>query len=124
MLYFSYIKRAEDKTMKYNKSEIMKAAWNLYKKSCSWVKQCRLSFSECLRRAWADAKRSARVFRGYVGINGVDGKITVDVLFGRVYGQTYGWRKTLKEFGAVWCSEDKQWALPISRVQEFCRKYA
>lgn len=108
--------------MKYNKSEIMKAAWALYRKAQKWVSS--LSFSECLRRAWANAKQYARTFRGYVSIDGVDGKITVDVLFGRVYGQTYGWRKTLKDFGAVWCSEDKQWALPTDRVQEFCRKYA
>lgn len=105
-----------------NKSELMRAAWALYRKF-AWMTN-KLSFGECLRRAWADAKRNARIFAGYVAINGVDGKITVDVLFGRVYGQTYGWRKTLKDFGALWCSEDKQWALPQDRVQEFCRKYA
>lgn len=108
--------------MKYNKSEIMKSAWALYRKFQKYVGQ--LSFGECLRRAWAEAKRNARVFSGYVSINAVDGNITVDVLFGRVYGKTYGWRKTLKEWGAIWCPEDREWALPISRTQEFCRKYA
>lgn len=42
--------------MKYNKSEIMKAAWNLRKMSQKWVNS--LSFSECLRRAWANAKKA------------------------------------------------------------------
>lgn len=107
-----------------NKSELMSAAWALYRKSLRWSNNFRLSFGECLRRAWAEAKRNARIFFGYVPINGVDGKITVDVLFGRVYGQTYGWRKTLKSFGALWCPEDREWALPQDRVQEFCRKYA
>lgn len=110
--------------MKYNKSEIMSAAWASYRKAQKWVEAYRLSFVECLRRAWAEAKRNARTFTGYVRIDNMDGKITVDVLFGRVYGQTYGWRKTLKAFDALWCAEDKQWALPLDRVQEFCRKYA
>jgi hypothetical protein len=105
-----------------NKSELMTTAWALYRKFAKLA--TKLSFGECLRRAWAEAKRNARKFGGYVTINSVDGKITVDALFGRVYGKTYGWRKTLKDFGAIWCPEDHEWALPLDRVQEFCRKYA
>lgn len=42
--------------MKYNKSEIMKSAWNLFKMFQKWAAP--LSFSECLRRAWDNAKRT------------------------------------------------------------------
>lgn len=43
---------------KYNLSNIMKNAWNLYRKAQKWVNK--LSFSECLRRAWSDAKQAIR----------------------------------------------------------------
>jgi hypothetical protein len=39
---------------KYNLSEIMKSAWNTYRKFKNFVSP--LSFAECLRRAWAAAK--------------------------------------------------------------------
>lgn len=42
--------------MKYNRSEIMKAAWTLYRMSKKWTEAYRMSFAECLRRAWAKAK--------------------------------------------------------------------
>lgn len=44
--------------MKYNKSEIFKNAWKLRKMSMKWVQK--LSFGECLRRAWSDAKESVK----------------------------------------------------------------
>ena len=34
---------------KYNKSEIMKAAWNIYRMAQKWVDK--LTFGECLKRA-------------------------------------------------------------------------
>lgn len=43
---------------KYNLSEIMKKAWNLFKTAQTWVAKYRLSFGECLRRAWANAKKA------------------------------------------------------------------
>ena len=39
---------------KYNLSEIMRNAWNTYRKFKSFLSP--LSFAECLRRAWAAAK--------------------------------------------------------------------
>ena len=50
--------------MKYNKSEIMKKAWSIRKVSMNWVSP--LSFADCLRRAWAEAKKAARQFCGIV----------------------------------------------------------
>lgn len=44
--------------MKYNKSEIMKAAWKLFNMAKNWVSK--LSFSECLRRAWETAKNEIK----------------------------------------------------------------
>lgn len=56
----------------YNKSEIMRNAWatkKLYKK---------MSFGDCLRRAWAKAKSEAAV-SALIGCEFVDGmEITVD----------------------------------------------
>lgn len=42
---------------KYDLSVIMKKAWATYRKFQSFVSP--LSFSECLRRAWAEAKKAA-----------------------------------------------------------------
>lgn len=44
---------------KYNLSEIMKKAWATYKKFQNFIGA--LSFSECLRRAWADAKAAVNI---------------------------------------------------------------
>lgn len=44
--------------MKYNKSQIFKSAWTLRKMSMKWVQK--LSFGECLRRAWAEAKEAVK----------------------------------------------------------------
>lgn len=43
--------------MKYNRSEIMKAAWKLFKMFKSCISP--LSFAECLHRAWVKAKAAA-----------------------------------------------------------------
>lgn len=66
---------------KYNLSEIMKNAW-MTKKSCK-----KLSFSECLRRAWTKAKQAVQNAM-YYGIKFVDGmEITMD-----------GYTRTLKRW--------------------------
>lgn len=44
--------------MKYNRSEIMAHAWKLFKTAKKWVQS--LSFGECLRRAWANAKEALK----------------------------------------------------------------
>lgn len=41
---------------KYNLSQIMKKAWKTYRKFQSFA--TKLSFSECLRRAWTEAKKA------------------------------------------------------------------
>ena len=52
--------------MKYNRSEIMKAAWGM-KRSYS----CRsLTFGECLKRAWANAKTTAADTAEFDRLNG------------------------------------------------------
>ena len=43
--------------MKYNKSEIMKAAWKTYNMSKRWVASYQKTFGECLKAAWANAKK-------------------------------------------------------------------
>lgn len=54
MLYFSYSKGTEDDKMKkYNLSEIMKNAWAMFRKGGR-------IFADCLRQAWAIAKKPAK----------------------------------------------------------------
>ena len=57
--------------MKYNRSEIMKRAWE--------VKRIhKLAFNACLRKAWAEAKKEAEA-HAYDGVDFVDGmEITMD----------------------------------------------
>lgn len=46
--------------MKYNKSEIMKAAWKRYNDCKRLVKEYRETFSQSLRYAWRKAKEAAK----------------------------------------------------------------
>lgn len=116
--------------MKYNKSEIMKAAWNLYKMAQKWVNS--LSFSECLRRAWANAKTAivnskkilsddcCKMIRGC--LLGIKYTIVGDYTMGwLVTGKTYAARKELKAAGFVWDPYCKQWYTTDRKVAErFC----
>lgn len=43
---------------KYNLSQIMTSAWNLYRMAQKWIDK--MSFSDCLRRAWRDAKEAVK----------------------------------------------------------------
>ena len=45
-------------TTMYNKSEIMKTAWNEYKSSYNRIRND--SFADCLKIAWAQAKRQTK----------------------------------------------------------------
>lgn len=56
--------------MKYNKSEIMKKAWEL-KKS---YRARSLTFGQCLSRAWDEAKQVAaeNAYNGVVFVNGME----------------------------------------------------
>lgn len=42
--------------MKYNKSEIMKKAWKLFRMNSMVVAEYRKTFAQCLAQAWASAK--------------------------------------------------------------------
>ncbi len=56
--------------MKYNKSEIMKRAWELRKSY-----RCRsLTFGQCLSRAWDEAKQAAaeNAYNGVEFVNGME----------------------------------------------------
>lgn len=45
--------------MTYNKSEIMKKAWSLFRQSQKWADAYKLTFSAALKRAWNNAKEAA-----------------------------------------------------------------
>lgn len=113
---------------KYNKSEIMKAAWNLYRTAQKWVDK--LSFGECLRRAWANAKKAARVFTGIVRNIQVAGTlmhpVLVDVDMDRltITGNTYPVRQMMRDLGLTWDKERKAWAGSREALNALCVKYA
>lgn len=116
--------------MKYNKSEIMKAAWSLYKMAQKGVSS--LSFSECLHRAWANAKKAiinskkilsddcCKMIHGC--LLGIKYTIVGDCTMGwLVTGKTYAARKELKAAGFKWAPYCKQWYTTDRKVAErFC----
>lgn len=113
---------------KYNLSEIMKKAWSLRKISLKWVSP--LSFSECLRRAWRDAKEAARVFTGLVRDVQVGGTlmhpilVNVDMDALTVTGNTFPVRQLMRELGLDWDREAKAWTGSRETLNAMCVKYA
>lgn len=113
---------------KYNMSQIMKDAWNLYRTAQKWVDT--LSFSECLRRAWAKAKENAREFTGIVKNVQVAGTLAHPVLVNidmtnlSVTGNTFPARQMFREFGLDWDKDSKAWIGTREQLTTMCRKYA
>lgn len=98
---------------KYNKSEIMKAAWNLYRMAQKWVGE-KLSFAECLKRAWAKAKKIVSYMTGKHTVNmGTmfhQLNIVVDMDNLTVSGNTFNCKETLKrDYACKWDAENKVW---------------
>lgn len=113
---------------KYNLSEIMKNAWSLRKMSLKWVTP--LSFSACLRRAWAAAKEAAREFTGLVRDVQVGGTlmhpilVNVDMDALTVTGNTYPVRKLMRAMGLDWDAQGKAWTGSREALNALCVKYA
>ena len=114
--------------MKYNKSEIMKAAWTLYRTAQKWVNK--LSFGECLRRAWENAKRTLEATKKLMSndcmkvINGVRVSlrrtVVADYAMGWIVtGKTYAARKELKSAGFCWDPESSNWCTTDRKVAEY-----
>lgn len=115
---------------KYNLSKIMKNAWNTFKESQKWVKKYQLSFSECLRRAWAEAKAAAKVEELVKSNNGL---IRMEIGMSRVLvnlgdrivsGNTYKCKETLKQYGLKFNSYEKYWEGSREDLIELVRNYA
>lgn len=114
--------------MKYNKSEIMKAAWNLYRMFQKCV--TKLSFSECLRRAWANAKNENETTQKLMSNNcckvicgnrlGLRRTVVADYTMGWIVtGKTYAARKELKSAGFRWDPESSNWFTTDRKVAEY-----
>lgn len=114
--------------MKYNKSEIMKSAWNLRKMSLKWTTP--LCFGECLRRAWNKAKDAARVFTGIVRNVQVGGTLMHPILVDidmdnlTITGNTFPVRNMMREFGLDWDKNNKAWTGSRETLNALCVKYA
>ena len=113
---------------KYNMHEIMSKAWSLYRQFQNCVAP--LSFGDCLRRAWALAKRAARIFSGIVKNVQVAGTLAhpvlvdVDMDTRAVTGNTYNARQVLKEFGLAWNPDKKAWVGTKAQLNTLCVKFA
>lgn len=113
---------------RYNLSSIMKDAWSLYRTAQKWVDK--LSFGECLKRAWSKAKLAARVFTGMVRDVQVAGTLMHPVLVNvdmddlQVTGNTYAARKELKAAGLTWDAEARAWTGSRATLNALCVKYA
>lgn len=116
--------------MKYNLSKIMKDAWAIYRMAQKWVGK--LSFAECLRRAWTAAKddmaKESKINGGTIEakINGIYVFIRRSpiAMSGRmgwyVEGKTYPIRQALKKAGFRWDVEARKWyTLDASIVKVF-----
>lgn len=115
--------------MKYSKSEIMKAAWNLFNQSKKWTVS--LSFSVCLHRAWEAAKKAivnvSKLASSYTRtINGVELTVMAAMALNGlrgwvVIGNTYAARKEIKRAGFSWDAQNKYWYTTDRKVAEsFC----
>lgn len=119
-------KAGRENTMKYNKSEIFRNAWATYRMAQKWVQK--LSFGECLRRAWAKAKETVatakKIARGTVQIMFDSCATLVVNLYHRtVEGNTYRYRKELKSFGLTWDPHERVWEGTTEQLTRLCEIY-
>lgn len=116
----------------YNKKEIMQNAWSTYRMAQKWVNK--LSFSECLRRSWEQAKKAAKVesaIKNHFGaiISGrrvfFDYQVVADWTMGwALTGDTYAIRKEIRSAGFKWDSESKNWyTTDRETIRRFVAKY-
>ena len=115
---------------KYNLSSIMKAAWVRFKKfNAPYNGKIVHTFSECLKDAWAEAKKAARVFTGIVRNVQVAGTmmhpvlVNVDMDTLTVTGNTFPVRKLMRELGLDWDKETKDWTGTRETLNALCVKY-
>ena len=112
--------------MKYNKSEIFKNAWKLFKMSMKWIQK--LSFGECLRRAWAEAKEKVAMAKkiklGQITIMIDRNALCVNLYNRTVQGNTYHVRKELKSFGLLWNPYERVWEGTTEQLEKLCSIYA
>lgn len=112
---------------KYNLSKIMKRAWDMFRTFAKMASK--LSFGECLKRAWAEAKRAARVFSGLVENVQIAGTmmhpvcVDIDMEALTVTGNTFPARKQLADMGLRWDKEIKVWRGSRETLNEICVKY-
>lgn len=113
---------------KYNLSNIMKESWKIYRNSQKWVNK--LSFGECLKRAWAAAKKASRVFTGLVKNVQVAGTLMHPILINvdmdnlTITGNTFPVRQMMRDLGLNWDGEKKAWTGSHEILNALCVKYA
>lgn len=115
---------------KYNRSEIMKKAWELYKMAQKWSAEYKLSFGECLRRSWADAKKVAstmELIKKQPGLIRMEiGMANVIVNLGDciVSGNTYKCKDVLKRYGLFFNGYEKHWEGSREEIIALVKDYA
>ena len=102
----------------YNKSEIMKDAWRLFKGQKTIVEKYRVSFSQCLKKAWNKAKENAKyesvindaIVRSENGIMYIKYGVVDDCTMGwNVFGKTFYNKWEIRRLGFRWSPETKCW---------------
>ena len=100
--------------MKYNRHDIMKAAWR-------YKRMMRCSMSQALRHSWAEAKLAVQaneaIDNGTVNLRicgyqcQLNKRIVADysAMGWAVTGDTYKAKKYIKQLGFVWDSDIKAW---------------
>lgn len=124
---------------KYNLSNIMKNAWAIYRKrnapynrlpGQTKITKIIHTFSSCLKSAWYEAKKAARVFSGIVRNVCVGGTVchpihvNVDMDNLTVTGNTFPVRKIMREMGLAWDGTAKAWTGSREALNALCCKYA
>lgn len=85
--------------MRYNKSKIMKRAWQLFKSTVE-------NFSECLKKAWAEAKEAVKIIVKYSIKDWFYNKLVEEKRSGNwIIYSTFGSEDVVKETEKAVCVE-------------------
>ena len=102
----------------YNKSEIMKEAWRLFRGNKSLAAKYRRGCSWCLKSAWRKAKIDAKaetlindaVVPSENGIMYIRYGVVDDCTMGwNVFGKTFYNKREIRRLGFLWSPETKCW---------------
>ncbi|MCB6610173.1 hypothetical protein V3C10_04410 [[Clostridium] symbiosum] len=112
---------------KYNLSNIMKEAWRLYRDFQQCVAEYKLSFSECLKRAWAKAKKavatSEKIASSYFYGEIAGCSVHFNLGDGIVSGNTFRCKEILRRYGLHFNFSEKYWEGSRDSIRKLALDY-